>query len=199
MAEGTRSPNSVVRLAFVAVTLAIPLSLASQAIDTTPPTVSITAPATGATVSGPTTLSANAADNVGVAGVQFAVDGVPVGNEITAAPYSTTWNTRGSPDLVFGVVKVAVGPMTITAGSGLTKRLGVSCPTCTGDDTASVDRIQSTAGPAAATFTFSAPAHYFAHVAAFKAATTPVYLQGAAATTNTAGTSLAKAFAASTT
>src|SRR5262249_29816811 len=39
--------------------------------DTTPPTVSMTAPANGATVSGSVTVSANASDNVGVAGVQF--------------------------------------------------------------------------------------------------------------------------------
>jgi large repetitive protein len=199
MAAGTRSPNGVVRYAFVAITLAIPLSLASQAIDTTPPTVSITAPADGATVSGATTVTANAADNVGVAGVQLAVDGVPLGAEFTAAPYSTTWMTQGSTDLIFGVVKHKVGAMTISAGSGFTKRLGVSCPNCTGDDMASVDKIQSTAGAAAATFTFSAPAHYLAHVAAFKAATTPAYLQGAAATTNAAGATLAKAFTAPTT
>src|SRR6266699_5702411 len=39
--------------------------------DSTPPTVSITAPANGATVSGTISVSADASDNVGVAGVQF--------------------------------------------------------------------------------------------------------------------------------
>ena len=43
------------------------------------PTVSLTAPANGATVSGTATVSANAADNVGVVGVQFKVDGANVG------------------------------------------------------------------------------------------------------------------------
>src|SRR5438046_7045082 len=43
--------------------------------DITPPTVSITSPANGATVSGTITVTASAADNVGVAGVQFRVDG----------------------------------------------------------------------------------------------------------------------------
>ena len=43
--------------------------------DTTPPTVSVTAPAAGATVSGSVTVSAGASDNTGVAGVQFKVDG----------------------------------------------------------------------------------------------------------------------------
>src|SRR6266852_2683186 len=39
--------------------------------DLTPPTVSLTAPAPGTTVTGPITVSANASDNVGVVGVQF--------------------------------------------------------------------------------------------------------------------------------
>ena len=66
--------------------------------------MSITAPAAGATVSGTATVSADAADNVGVAGVQFAVDGVNLGTEITAPPYTVPWMTQGSTDLVFGVV-----------------------------------------------------------------------------------------------
>src|SRR5262249_4524322 len=41
--------------------------------DTTAPTVSLTAPANGSTVSGTVTVSANASDNVGLAGVQFQI------------------------------------------------------------------------------------------------------------------------------
>src|SRR5205085_563854 len=119
---------------------------------------------------------------------------VPLAAEALIAPYAISWNTRGSSDLVFGVVKVIVGPMTINAGSGLAKRVGVSCPTCTGDDMVSVDKIQTAPDAVRAAFTFSAPAHYFAHVAAFRTATTSVYLQGAAATSNTGSTSIAKAF-----
>jgi hypothetical protein len=64
--------------------------------DTTPPTVSLTAPTAGSTVSGASvTLSASAADNVAVTGVQFKVDGNNVGNEDTASPYSINWNTTG--------------------------------------------------------------------------------------------------------
>ena len=61
--------------------------------DTTAPTVSITAPAGGATVSGTVTVTANAADNVGVAGVQFKLDGAKLGPEDTSAPYTMTWDT----------------------------------------------------------------------------------------------------------
>src|SRR3989449_531001 len=67
----------------------------SKAIpDVTPPTVSISVPANGVTVSGTAvTVSASASDNVGVAGVQFKLDGVNLGAEDTVAPYSATWNT----------------------------------------------------------------------------------------------------------
>jgi hypothetical protein len=61
--------------------------------DTTPPTVSMTAPANNATVSGIVTVSANANDNIGVVGVQFLLGGQPLGPEDTTAPYSITWNS----------------------------------------------------------------------------------------------------------
>ena len=62
--------------------------------DTIPPTVSMTAPANGATVSGGSvTVSANASDNVGVEGVQFQLDGANLGSEDTSAPYSISWNS----------------------------------------------------------------------------------------------------------
>jgi len=176
--------------------LAVSGDMTVTTLDTTVPTVAITAPTAGTTLSGTATVSASATDNVGVAGVQFAVDGVNLGAEITAPPFSAPWITTGATDLLFAVVKVTTGPMTINAGTGLTRRLGVSCPSCSGDDTVSVDTVQSTAGPGAATFTFSTPAHYLAHVAAFKVATTPVYVQGATATSNTAAVNVAQSFTA---
>lgn len=60
--------------------------------DTTPPTVSLTAPAAGATVSGNTTLSATATDDTAVNKVDFIVDGAVV-NTDTTAPYSYTWDS----------------------------------------------------------------------------------------------------------
>src|SRR5688572_6321498 len=62
--------------------------------DTTPPAVSLTAPLNNATLSGlSVTVSANASDNVGVAGVQFKLNGANLGAEDTSAPYSVTLNT----------------------------------------------------------------------------------------------------------
>jgi hypothetical protein len=54
----------------------------------------MSAPAAGATVSGSAvTVSAAASDNVGVAGVQFKLDGANLGAEDTTSPYSISWNT----------------------------------------------------------------------------------------------------------
>jgi hypothetical protein len=61
--------------------------------DTTPPTVSITAPAGGATLAGVVTVTASAGDDVGVAGVRFILDGQTLGSEDTTAPYSVSWDT----------------------------------------------------------------------------------------------------------
>jgi hypothetical protein len=75
--------------------------------DTTAPTVSVTAPAAGATVSGDVTLTATASDNVGVAGVQFRVDGADVATEDSASPYSVTWSTAGVPNGTHAITAVA--------------------------------------------------------------------------------------------
>src|SRR4051812_32148003 len=53
--------------------------------DTTPPTVTLTAPAAGATVSGVVTLAASASDDVGGDHVDFLVDGQRVAT-VTAGP-----------------------------------------------------------------------------------------------------------------
>ena len=65
----------------------------SYAPDASPPAVSVTSPAGGATVSGTVTVTGSASDNVGVAGVQFLLDGANLGAEDTSAPYSVSWNT----------------------------------------------------------------------------------------------------------
>jgi uncharacterized protein (TIGR03118 family) len=73
------------------------IDLGATAPDITAPTgVAITAPAAAATVSGTTTITANATDNVGVARVVFSVRVGTTTTEIatdTTAPYSTDWAT----------------------------------------------------------------------------------------------------------
>ena len=55
--------------------------------DPNPPTVAISSPANNTQVSDIVVLTADAADNVGVAGVRFLVDGVQVGAEDNEPPY----------------------------------------------------------------------------------------------------------------
>jgi hypothetical protein len=79
----------------------------SWTIDATPPTVSITAPLTGATVSGTTTVTAGAADNVGVVGVQVRLDGVNLGAEVPAAPFTISWNTTTTTNASHALTAIA--------------------------------------------------------------------------------------------
>ena len=66
--------------------------------DTTPPTVAITSPAANAQVNAIVNVTADASDNVAVAGVQFRVDGVDVGAEDSAPPFALAWDTRTVPN-----------------------------------------------------------------------------------------------------
>src|SRR5207244_1120255 len=76
-------------------------------VEGIPPSVSVTAPTNGATVSGTITVSANATDNVGVAGVQFKLDGVNLGAEDTASPYSVPWDTTTATNASHTLTAVA--------------------------------------------------------------------------------------------
>jgi len=65
--------------------------------DTTPPSVGITYPSAGSTLSGLVTVQISATDNVWVTGVTLSVDGVSLGNDFSA-PYSLPWDTRTVPN-----------------------------------------------------------------------------------------------------
>jgi hypothetical protein len=72
----------------------VTLTAGGTVSDTTPPTVSLTAPASGATVSDIFTLAATAADTgTGVTKVQFLVDGAQVAED-PSAPYTHSYDTR---------------------------------------------------------------------------------------------------------
>ena len=68
------------------------------------PTVSLTAPTAGATLTGPVTFSANASSAVGIGRVDFLVNGVVVATS-TSSPYTATWDSSTVSD----------GPATVTA------------------------------------------------------------------------------------
>jgi chitodextrinase len=72
---------------------------ATPPADSVAPSVSLTAPASSAIVRGSAvSVTASASDNVAVVGVQFLVDGSPLGAEDTSVPYALAWNTTGAAD-----------------------------------------------------------------------------------------------------
>jgi len=100
--------------------------------DTTPPSVAVTAPAGGATVSATVQAAATASDDVGVAGVQFKLDGNPLGPELTAAPYSMAWDTapvaNGTHSLT-AVARDAAGNRTTSAAATVDVENSAAPPT----------------------------------------------------------------------
>jgi hypothetical protein len=75
--------------------------------DVTPPTVSLTAPAAGATLINTVTVSASATDNAGIAFVQFFLDGGLVATD-NSSPYSFSWDTTDGANGVHRLVATAV-------------------------------------------------------------------------------------------
>jgi len=63
--------------------------------DTTAPTVSVTSPAGGVTLTGTAVITASASDNVGVSKVEFYGNGVLL-SSTNVTPYSYTWNTASA-------------------------------------------------------------------------------------------------------
>lgn len=55
------------------------------------PNITLTAPTSGSTLSGSTTLSATSTSSL--TGVQFQLDGTNLGSEISTAPYNVSWDT----------------------------------------------------------------------------------------------------------
>ncbi|MEW6303639.1 MAG: polysaccharide lyase family 8 super-sandwich domain-containing protein [Verrucomicrobiota bacterium] len=99
-------------------------SVVNVTVDNAAPTgVSVTAPAAGARIGGTVTVSGAASDNIGVAGVQFKLDGNNLGAEDTTSPYSISWNTttagEGSHTLT-AVARDAAGNTTTSAGVSVT-------------------------------------------------------------------------------
>jgi len=75
--------------------------------DTTAPAVSVVAPGGGSTLSGNVTVTASASDDVGVASVQFKLNGANLGSLITNGTYSLSWNTASGADGSYAITAVA--------------------------------------------------------------------------------------------
>lgn len=76
------------------VSMAVLVNVSAATADIQPPTVTLSSPAAFASgLSGTLSLAATASDNVGVASVEFQVDGVAVGSPDTSAPYGVNVDT----------------------------------------------------------------------------------------------------------
>ena len=99
--------------------------------DTTPPTVSLTAPSEGETVSGTVAPAASASDASGIAGVQFLLDGKALGAEDTTAPYGLSWDTTAVADgshTIAARARDGAGNTATSAGATVTVANGGSDP-----------------------------------------------------------------------
>jgi hypothetical protein len=65
--------------------------------SSTPPTVTLTSPASEATLSGTATLTATASGPASISSVQFLLDGQPIGSPVTTPPYTMQWNVGSTP------------------------------------------------------------------------------------------------------
>ncbi len=81
----------------------------SVAVDNTAPTVAITLPTAGQTVTSTTTVQANAADNTTVGSVMFLVDGSTlIGTDTNGADgWSVSWNTTSAGNGIHSLTAVA--------------------------------------------------------------------------------------------
>lgn len=101
---------------------------ANSAPDTTPPTVNITSPTAGATLTGTVSVTVAASDTgTGVAGVLLKIDGVTVGTAATKSPYTFSLNTakyaNGTHTLTVAASDLAnntatAGPISVTFSNG---------------------------------------------------------------------------------
>jgi subtilisin family serine protease len=106
--------------------------LSAPPLDTTAPTVTLANPADSAIIVGTITLAANASDAVGVAAVQFTLDGAPMGAERTMAPYEIFWNTAtaaNGPHVLAAIARDAAGnqnsvSVTVTVTNDTTAPVG---------------------------------------------------------------------------
>jgi subtilisin family serine protease len=162
--------------------------------DTTPPTVAITAPASGATVTGQSTITASASDNVGVTRVDFMINGSTVAT-MNAAPYQYGWATTqytNGPVSLTATAYDAAGNNTTSAAVSV--NVNNPPPQGTGGPTVPVVTITSPTSGAmvvVGTVTIAATATENGSASGIQQT---LYIDGAKKTTTTAGRALSYAW-----
>jgi hypothetical protein len=76
-------------------------------VSGTPPTVSLASPISGATLSGPATVTALASSTIGIASVQILLDLANLGSPITSSPYSMIWDSTTASNGAHSLTAVA--------------------------------------------------------------------------------------------
>jgi hypothetical protein len=146
--------------------------------DTTPPTTSITAPTSGATVSATTTVSASASDNVGVTKVEFYLDGALQSTD-TTSPYSWSWNTTASTN---GSHTLQSKAYDAAGNVGSSTSISVTVSNSTGDTTPPTTSITAPTSGATVSATTTVSASASDNVGVTKV---EFYLDGALQSTDT--------------
>ena len=145
--------------------------------DSEAPSISLTSPANGATVSGSVTISANAADNVGVSSVSFWVDGVQIGLDSTA-PYAIAWNTSGYSNGTHTIAAKAFD----AAGNSTSASIAVEVANSAGDTNPPLVRITA---PTQGTVVSNSQSIYAQAVDDVRVAKVELYVDGRLTATST--------------
>jgi len=125
---GTAGYDTVFGWGRVNAARAVALAVAAGGTDIQAPTVSISSPTAGGTVSGTVSVRATAADNVGVSSVAFYLDGVLKWTD-TAAPYAWSWDSTTTASGGHTLKAVAVDG----AGNSGTAQITVTVSNTTAD------------------------------------------------------------------
>jgi hypothetical protein len=113
------------------------VSITANNTSTTPLTVSITSPVAGATVSGTVTVVATATASDAITGVQFLLDGANLGSNVTASPYSISWDTTQTSNgshVLSAQVKDQAGNTATSSNVNVTVSQSSTPPPPAGDD-----------------------------------------------------------------
>ncbi|MBI4948333.1 S8 family serine peptidase [Candidatus Berkelbacteria bacterium] len=106
----------------------------TSSTDTTPPTISLSSPTNGSTVSGTLSISVNASDNVGIKEVYTVLDGTNLGTD-TSSPYSFSYDTKQKPNGTYSLQATAIDTSgnisSTTISVTISNTLDIQAPTIT--------------------------------------------------------------------
>lgn len=106
VAANTSTSTRTGTMTIAGLTFTINQAAATGGPDTTPPSVSLTSPGSGSTISNTVTLTVSASDNVGVTRVEYYTDFTFAGSA-TTAPFSVAFDTHSTPNGSQGIMAKA--------------------------------------------------------------------------------------------